>query len=63
MAVQVRTTWCPGTGKRGIGGAGDRSIYAHCPDCGREFSAQGRQGQARLGDPWKSIPRHFAGAA
>jgi len=49
-------TKCEGTGKPGVRGANG---YAHCPACGREFSAQGRKAQARMGNPWLAIPQHY----
>jgi hypothetical protein len=52
---------CEGTGKEGVHGSGS-TLYAHCPDCGREFSAQGRKAQARSGNPWLSIPKHYTEA-
>lgn len=48
---------CPGTALPGIANV-DR--YPSCPVCGLEFSAQGRKAQARLGNCWLSIPRHYA---
>jgi hypothetical protein len=49
---------CPGTGRPGEGSPA-LVYYPHCPVCGREFSAQGRKAQARLGNAWESIPRHY----
>lgn len=47
---------CEGTGKQGV--HGDNSIiYPHCPDCGREFSAEGRKHRFR--NPWLAIPKHY----
>lgn len=59
---------CEGIGKHAAGR--DGSVYPHCPDCGREFSAQGRKATARLassaraagsetGNPWIAIPKHY----
>lgn len=50
---------CDGSGKPGIA----KGFYPHCPECGREFSAQGRKAQARLGNPWLAVPVHFKVAA
>ena len=55
--VRERHSLCIGTGRPAVSVPG--SIYPHCPGCGREFGAQGAKARARLGNPWKAMPRHF----
>jgi hypothetical protein len=52
---------CQGSGRPGI--TLSDSLYAHCPACEREFSAQGRKAQARIGNPWQAIPKHYTETA
>jgi hypothetical protein len=56
--MNTHKTQCEGTGQHGVPHT-ENPIYPACPVCGREFSAQGRKAQARLGNPWQSVPRHF----
>lgn len=55
----MKKTQCEGSGKPGVAGNGS-VLYARCAHCGREFSAQGRKAQARMGNPWLAIPKHYA---
>lgn len=51
---RARRSLCPGSRLPAAG-----TIYPLCQLCGREFSAQGRKAQARLGNAWQRIPPHF----
>ena len=55
----MKKTLCEGTGQKGVAGNGS-VLHAHCPVCQREFSAQGRKAQARMGNPWLAIPKHYS---
>ena len=51
-------TRCEGIGKKAVP-ADVYELYPACPDCGREFSAQGRKAQRRYAGAWRSIPLHY----
>lgn len=56
VPARRRTTLCSGSGQPGTRGV---DSYPCCPVCGREFGAQGRKAQARLGNCWAAVPRHY----
>lgn len=54
----MTTSKCQGSGQKGRPSAASL-IYPACQVCGREFSAQGRKANARIGNAWERIPAHM----
>lgn len=49
---------CEGSGRKPV--AAEIWVYPACPECGKEFSAQGRKASARMGDVWRrGCPLHM----